>query len=426
MDGAPTQPATRRLTVGRGARTGSHPTGLDVRRVTPRGAGSTIRPVRRTFVNLLAAVALLAGLAAAAPAGAIVGGHPADPARWPGLVAVYDARDRTPWDGQFCAGTLVAPTKVVSAAHCVVDSGSGKRSIDPAHIRVRAGDWRLEGTRGTEAGVAALAPAPDVVDGNPDLLVITLDRPLPGPVAPVPSDGAWLLRAGAPVWAAGWGEEGEEGDYPRSPLEVRLTAVSPGSCRTLLSVPDTFAPGFDVCAGDVTAGGADTCQGDSGGPLMARAADGRRVLVAVVSRGVGCGRPYLPGVYTRLDRMADWLAAQGVPLQASGGQVAAAGRAPRIRVLERTLHVGQRLRVTYRVDDDGGRTQEEFVWLHQDEPYDFEATQMSGSRPGVEYWLEGDRIGPEMAGRTLVVCGTSVDPQGNASARSCARVRIRR
>lgn len=59
-----------------------------------------------------------------------------------------------------------------------------------------------------------------------------------------------------------------------------------------------------ICAGIYETGGIDSCQGDSGGPLVDTET---HVLYGIVSFGVGCALPRLPGAYTRVSRYIPWI-----------------------------------------------------------------------------------------------------------------------
>ena len=47
-------------------------------------------------------------------------------------------------------------------------------------------------------------------------------------------------------------------------------------------------------------------QADSGGPLMVNNGDSTMV-VGIVSTGIGCARPRLPGLYTRISDYVAWI-----------------------------------------------------------------------------------------------------------------------
>ena len=53
----------------------------------------------------------------------------------------------------------------------------------------------------------------------------------------------------------------------------------------------------------------DNCHGDSGGPLWMWIGkeNSKATIVGVVSRGEGCARQDLPGIYTRVEKFLPWI-----------------------------------------------------------------------------------------------------------------------
>lgn len=50
-------------------------------------------------------------------------------------------------------------------------------------------------------------------------------------------------------------------------------------------------------------------QGDSGGPLFVNQND-QMIVIGLVSAGIECGSPLLPGIYTRVMSHLDWIREQ--------------------------------------------------------------------------------------------------------------------
>ncbi|XP_023240864.1 transmembrane protease serine 9-like [Centruroides sculpturatus] len=59
------------------------------------------------------------------------------------------------------------------------------------------------------------------------------------------------------------------------------------------------------CAGYKN-GGVDSCLGDSGGPLVI-SNGGKFAIIGIISAGIGCGKPLLPGLYTKVSSFIPWI-----------------------------------------------------------------------------------------------------------------------
>ncbi|KAK3911262.1 Clotting factor G beta subunit [Frankliniella fusca] len=113
--------------------------------------------------------------------------------------------------------------------------------------------------------------------------------------------------------AAGWGwtsENSNKGGRADVLQKVQLRVLDNNQCRDWYRSQGKKTKIHDtqICAG-FESGGRDACWADSGGPLMvADNSDGGRVTVmGVVSTGIGCARPKLPGLYTRVSEYLPWI-----------------------------------------------------------------------------------------------------------------------
>jgi len=102
----------------------------------------------------------------------------------------------------------------------------------------------------------------------------------------------------------GWGSTRSGGWGSAELLEVTLSVVSPGACRSKYS-PHKAITEQMICASDP---GKDACQGDSGGPLVVLDSETYNYqLAGVVSWGIGCASARFPGVYARVTEGLDWI-----------------------------------------------------------------------------------------------------------------------
>ncbi|MCD2189615.1 S1 family peptidase [Actinomycetospora soli] len=212
----------------------------------------------------------------------IVGGERTTTADEPWVVYLTDASGF-----QFCGGTLVAPTKVVTAAHCTASAPDRK-----IFAVVGRDDKDSKSGRSVSVTKTWVSPSFSAVGNGLDVSVLTLAEAVSTPTLPLATSAdSALYGPGTAARIYGWGATSENGSPSRYLLGATVPIRDDSYCRSSAS---SYDPKLLTCAG-FDSGGVDTCQGDSGGPLVA---GGK--LIGITSFGDGCARAGKPGYYTRV------------------------------------------------------------------------------------------------------------------------------
>ncbi|GGT44097.1 S1 family serine peptidase [Streptomyces purpureus] len=262
------------------------------------------RPIAGIVAGLLGMLSVaawpLASGARASTDSVIIGGQPVliDDSPW---VVALSSRDRFGGmrAGQFCGGVVVAPDKVLTAAHCLGRDVLGTPPGELGDLRVIAGRSALVGMGGQEIRVTSAwtNPSYDPATNRGDLAVLTLATRLPADhVIKIAPKGDRAYTAGTSASVYGWGDTTGIGTYATSLRAATVGVLADAACERAYpgGADGTYEAATMLCAGDPR-GGRDACQGDSGGPLVARGK-----LIGLVSWGSGCGQAESPGVYTRI------------------------------------------------------------------------------------------------------------------------------
>ncbi|MDX2682359.1 trypsin-like serine protease [Streptomyces sp. NY05-11A] len=203
--------------------------------------------------------------------------------------------------GFFCGGTVVSPTKILTAAHCLKDE-TGKNYSWYSHGLVITGTSQLPAVDsngnitdlhgGNESGVWRQwnhpSYSPSTIDN--DIAVLTLPSPVKAtPIRMTTAADTASYAAGTKATLFGWGRTSSTTQDISDVLKTATLPIqSDTTCATYYGAD--FVKGHNVCAGDPASGSDDgttsACNGDSGGPLIVRNAAGEDRIVGVVSWGV--------------------------------------------------------------------------------------------------------------------------------------------
>jgi len=240
----------------------------------------------------------------------IVNGGPANIASYPWMAALLLTSIADPRSAQFCGGTLIDPSWVVTAAHCI----DGRVA---AQVQVAFGNTNLSSiTNGDRRTVNQIVEHPSYVPYENDVALLHLATPTVGiatlPLNSDPTEPAVTTPETALGWGSTWpsplGSTTTTG--PQYPDALRMGALldAAGPTGTCGSYGGGYVAAHMLCATNTTSDGiVDTCNGDSGGPVFATLG-GTRKLVGITSFGVGCADPLYPGVYTRVSSYTSWIA----------------------------------------------------------------------------------------------------------------------
>ncbi|CAG2122161.1 unnamed protein product, partial [Medioppia subpectinata] len=115
------------------------------------------------------------------------------------------------------------------------------------------------------------------------------------------------LSVGDALTVMGWGVT-DTATHSSLLRTVNIPMISLNKCRKQYKhLPKVYKITDNMICAGFASGGKDACSGDSGGPLV-KCFDGNTyVLMGIVSKGFGCGRPEKAGVYTNVANYVDWI-----------------------------------------------------------------------------------------------------------------------
>ncbi|XP_052105152.1 suppressor of tumorigenicity 14 protein-like isoform X2 [Mytilus californianus] len=232
----------------------------------------------------------------------IVGGCKAKPHSWPWAVQLLLRYDKNSNFTHECGGAILNSRFVITATHCFLSENDIKQWQIRAGSHYKGRSESSNQIRLIKKKTPLFNPTTNILDRDITILEINTPFVFNTHVRPVCLPERHP-RKGDKCAVVGWGTTkgtGHDDILKQTPMPIEDTQTCNNTSNLKGDITDyMFCGGFKE-------GKNDACQGDSGGPLMCLDGDKYR-LQGIVSWGIDCAKPNLPGVYADVFKVLAWI-----------------------------------------------------------------------------------------------------------------------